>query len=351
MRNRKPARKRNERSRKALSDLYFLLLLIMLVMAIVLIGEFVGQYFGWVYNVFNIKGQINIFMVNDDAGTELVSLLSAKHGSLKHIERLGNYLSEDYSYRIEPVKGTLDSFANYDFTLNGIGSANFKKGVPTTIQDSSRQAIVGCGVAAPDTFTLKWPTPALTRISSGFGPRERPPGACQCHGGIDIAGEGPVYGISDSIGVVTGVDIGCVVGNKECNGRAGNYAVVKYTFGNNDYYAYFMHLKEANVRVNDEVGTGTLIGTSGNTGDSDGSHLHLEIRTMDKSPAKKGEYSINPCKFDNMPANTEKPCQQEPVSVCQYVSGKSVRGYDTEIPLPGAKSGNPRGTVTFKQWS
>ena len=348
--------------KKAMADFYFLLLIVIVVAIVILVGEFVAQYFSSAYKLVNIKGQINLFMVNDDEGTELISILNSKTADVKHIELLGRYgtdgLSEEKSQYIDPVRKTMDSaFAYYDFSLIGPRPVSFQTGVPNIIQDSTRMNILGCGVAAPDQITLRWPS-SSKRITSGFGGRELDKGVCDCHGGIDIGGENEdVYAAAG--GTVKDVYKTCTVGDQKCNDGYGNYVVVEHKIGLNTYRTYYDHLKEVYVNVSDEVGyedpkvsPPKSIGKSGNTGFSLGAHLHFEIR---KYPYAADESSVDPCSlFKDVSGLSGLSCDHEPVSACKYVSGmitgKSVRGYETDIPLPGAKSGTSRGKVVFKQW-
>ncbi len=69
----------------------------------------------------------------------------------------------------------------------------------------------------------------------------------------------------------------------------GKYVVIKDA---SDNYHYFAHLDGYNVKVGDRVGKGTLIGYSGNTGNSSGPHLHYEVRRGNNYAAQ-----INPKVF------------------------------------------------------
>jgi murein DD-endopeptidase MepM/ murein hydrolase activator NlpD len=54
----------------------------------------------------------------------------------------------------------------------------------------------------------------------------------------------------------------------------GNLVIVE----NGGYRTYYAHLSSIPVSVGDQVAAGTVIGLSGNTGNSTGPHLHYEIR-------------------------------------------------------------------------
>ena len=84
-------------------------------------------------------------------------------------------------------------------------------------------------------------------------------------------------------GTVVTVMGGCNPGYLSCNGRGGNYVVIRHNIGN--YYTVYMHLKTIGVKVGDAVSSGQIIGTMGNTGNVipvptssnpyGGTHLHF----------------------------------------------------------------------------
>ena len=102
-------------------------------------------------------------------------------------------------------------------------------------------------------------------ISSYYGYRKSPiTGETQFHRGLDIAvPEGTaVYAAQD--GTVT---------TAEYDDNYGNYIVIEDAKGHVTKYA---HLQSINVSAGQTVTHGTVIGKTGNTGASTGSHLHLE---------------------------------------------------------------------------
>ena len=104
--------------------------------------------------------------------------------------------------------------------------------------------------------------PHKGRVTSKYGPRRR-----RIHQGTDIdleTGE-PIYATFDGrVRITTYVRYGY-----------GNLVVIRHDNGLETYYA---HLSESNVKPNQWVTAGQVIGKGGNTGRSTGSHLHYEIR-------------------------------------------------------------------------
>ncbi len=365
----------NRGRRRGAVTLMFLVIVIAIVLAVVLVGEFVGSYFSFVYKVINIRGRVNVFMVNDDAGTELVSLLNAGTGGFRNMELLGMYttdgLIDEKTQYIDPIKSTMDTaYGGYTFTLNGPRSVSFQEGVPPEINEPSRSAILGCGRPALDTIALAWPSDSKT-ISSGFGGRELKAGQCDCHGGIDLYGNGVnVYaaarGIVKQVYTECKEDLGSksdadIANKQRCNSGYGNFIVVEHDVGNNKYYSYYDHLKAVYVKAGDEVGFGEKrpIGKSGWTGytqpqDSGGAHLHFELSFSGSKPIDKD--SIDPCGLFSDTTGVTGKCDHAQVAACSYVSGmvsgNPVRSYETDVPLPGPRGGvNLKGTVVFQQWS
>lgn len=119
------------------------------------------------------------------------------------------------------------------------------------------------------------------------------------HNAIDIAGSNGSNIFAANSGVVTSVKGGCVVGNLSCNGRGGNYVVIKHN--TNNYYTVYMHLKNIYVSIGQTVSSGQVIGTMGNTGNVipvptssnpyAGTHLHFSLYIGEPY---KGGYTINP---------------------------------------------------------
>lgn len=95
------------------------------------------------------------------------------------------------------------------------------------------------------------------------------------HGGIDLISSNPqVMATAEGQVVFTGIDP---------QGIYGNMVIVKH--GDTGYFSLYGHLDSIGVGVGDTVETGETLGVMGNTGLSQGAHLHLELRrgTWDES--------------------------------------------------------------------
>lgn len=108
----------------------------------------------------------------------------------------------------------------------------------------------------------------MRRIASGFGFRNDPfTKARKMHNGMDFSAPTgtPIFATGD--GVITDAD----------NSRSGygKLIIINHGFG---YETYYAHLDDYKVRVGQKVKRGDIIGTCGNTGRSQGPHLHYEVR-------------------------------------------------------------------------
>ena len=119
----------------------------------------------------------------------------------------------------------------------------------------------------------------LTRMASGYGMRSDPfTKVRKMHWGMDFtAPRGtPIYAAGD--GIVTRADAGAT--------GYGKHIRIDHDFG---YMTLYAHLYKYNVRKNQKVKRGDLIGFVGSTGRSEAPHLHYEV-------IKESE-KINPINF------------------------------------------------------
>jgi murein DD-endopeptidase MepM/ murein hydrolase activator NlpD len=116
-------------------------------------------------------------------------------------------------------------------------------------------------------------------ITSGVGLRRSPiDNRVHTHNGIDISAKERAKVIATANGVVTGV-----WRNHPTFGK------IIYITHSGGYKTRYAHLDEINVKYKEKVKKGQIIGIVGNTGQSQGIHLHYEIR--------KGYSVIDPIKF------------------------------------------------------
>ncbi len=111
------------------------------------------------------------------------------------------------------------------------------------------------------------------KVTSPYGYRRDPfTGKLSWHNGLDLRAKNePAYAMMDGIIEKVGYD-----------NRSGNYVTLRH--GN--FYISYCHLSSIIVRKGEYVYPGIIVGVTGNTGRSTGSHLHLTC--------KKDGKSINP---------------------------------------------------------
>jgi murein DD-endopeptidase MepM/ murein hydrolase activator NlpD/GH24 family phage-related lysozyme (muramidase) len=154
------------------------------------------------------------------------------------------------NYGVKKAGGALKSLGSFAMKALGMRTA-----------DSSKSSYSGA------LAKIVWP-PADGRFTSPFGPRASYGG--RMHNGIDIAPDvpgvegSPIYSISDGTVITAGK-----------SDSAGNWIQIRHGDGSISEY---MHLSGMNVKVGDEVKAGQHIGAMGNSGKSDGSHLHFGFR-------------------------------------------------------------------------
>lgn len=108
------------------------------------------------------------------------------------------------------------------------------------------------------------------RMSSGFGMRTLR-GSANNHFAVDI---------SMSIGTpVYAVAPGMVTKTIKSSSGGGNQIILQHNVNGKYYTSYYCHLSAINVTAGTVVTKDTIIGKSGNTGNSTGPHLHLGMAT------------------------------------------------------------------------
>lgn len=129
-----------------------------------------------------------------------------------------------------------------------------------------------------DNKQKKWTSgyPSITyplksiKVTSPYGYRRDPfTGKLSWHNGLDLRAKNePAYAMMDGIVEKIGYD-----------NRSGNYVTLRH--GN--FYISYCHLSSIIVRKGEYVYPGIIVGVTGNTGRSTGSHLHLTCKKDGKS--------------------------------------------------------------------
>lgn len=105
--------------------------------------------------------------------------------------------------------------------------------------------------------------PAVGRYTSGFEKR-----GGQMHHGLDIAASGIVPVVAAAEGVVT---------RSYYSTSYGNVVFISHNINGQTYTTVYAHLKSRSVSAGQKVKRGQQLGIMGNTGQSEGQHLHFEI--------------------------------------------------------------------------
>lgn len=127
-------------------------------------------------------------------------------------------------------------------------------------------------------------TPAPGSITSGFGPRWG-----TFHYGIDIAKRGsnvPIWAAASG-----------TVSRAYYSSSYGNVIFVTHSIDGKTYTTVYAHLTAMHVSSGQRVSQGQQIGTMGNTGMSQGQHLHFELHTGPWNGSKSN--AVNPIPYLN----------------------------------------------------
>jgi murein DD-endopeptidase MepM/ murein hydrolase activator NlpD len=122
-----------------------------------------------------------------------------------------------------------------------------------------------------DNFPFAWPVSktGVPKITSGFGFRQDLNGkpTLHMHAGIDIGGIKGDIVYAPAAGVVTSVQY-----NHELYGKL---IILEHKY---NFITYYAHLDKILVKVGQTIERGQKIGEMGNSGESQGYHLHYEVR-------------------------------------------------------------------------
>lgn len=196
-------------------------------------------------------------------GTNFVHWIAGKGGEYS-LELAIEYSRELYEKEIAKGRGDM-----YRCNIGESASLNACYGdylyVPHVLRYLSYDGVAG------EIGTGVWKNPLTIplNVTSPFRSAHRPD-----HNGVDFScnrAHIPIKAVDNGTVVVSTFG---VAGSGF--GGYGNVVVVKHS---NSMYSLYAHLHDKYVKVGDKVDNGTPLGTCGNTGQSEGIHLHLEART------------------------------------------------------------------------
>lgn len=124
----------------------------------------------------------------------------------------------------------------------------------------------GGGEAVATSGSWQYPHRNGYTVTSTFGWRQLG-NISDYHSGVDLVGTGSKQ--------IYAVNSGTVVTNSYDSDGYGNYVVIDH---GNGYWSLYGHMSTVYVRQGQSVNNNTIVGIEGSTGNSTGSHLHLEIR-------------------------------------------------------------------------
>lgn len=162
------------------------------------------------------------------------------------------------------------------------------KSFDEVIQMATKKSDMMASIPAIQPVTNK----ELKRIASGYGRRIDPyykkP---KYHYGVDFsAPQGtPIYATGN----------GKIKKIKKSRRGFGNHILIDHGYG---YESLYAHMSKFNVRLNQKVKRGDIIGYVGNTGKSTAPHLHYEVHKNNKkvNPAYYFHNDLSPEEFDRM---------------------------------------------------
>lgn len=123
--------------------------------------------------------------------------------------------------------------------------------------------------------------PAAGSYTSGFGPRWG-----KLHAGVDIAASGTVPVIAAADGVVI---------RAYYSQSYGNVVFISHRINGQTYTTVYAHLSSYSVGTGQTVKQGQQIGIMGNTGESQGQHLHFELHAGQWNQSKSN--AVNPMPY------------------------------------------------------
>ena len=216
--------------------------------------------------VHKVKSGETLWDIADKYGLNIDSLIGANNisnmNSIKPGQKFKILPVKGIIYRVSPGESVGSIARKFDLKTKTIMKDN-------NIEDASSlkidQKLILRGAkpefSYQDRLDQKFMYPINTRITSYYGPRWG-----RMHEGVDFAAPmgSPIRAVSSGRVVYSGWATGY-----------GNVVIIEHQKGLRSLYA---HNSKLLVRAGESVGKGEVISRSGNTGNSTGPHLHLEIQ-------------------------------------------------------------------------
>lgn len=257
--------------------------------------DILGREYGG-YEIFVDKGELNILDEHDVVPSD-ISVITAESGLLGSPRRSEQYLNctmlfEPRIKLAQAVKLVSDSipWVNNIYKVVAISHQGVISPVESGKLTTTLQLYLGTDVfkelkkATSDyggtATTGIWDKPVKGRITSYFGLRAQPiPGASKNHKGIDI-------GVPPNTPIIAPANgkVSVAQGWEGAKKGYGRFIVIDNGIINGkEVTSWYGHLNKSVVTTGQLVYKGkTIIGYTGNTGNSDGPHLHFEIRENGK---------------------------------------------------------------------
>ncbi|MDD3228202.1 MAG: M23 family metallopeptidase [Oscillospiraceae bacterium] len=159
-----------------------------------------------------------------------------------------------------------------------------------------------------------WPTPTLTEITSGYGPRWG-----SFHYGLDLSGP-------DAMGQpICAADGGTVIFSAFDDSGFGNHAIIDH---GNGFISIYGHASKLLVKKGEKVAQGQLIALVGSTGFSTGPHCHFEVHRNGEKINPTNLISINLLKTVSYLGRKTSAAQiQQMVDAAQNTQKLSLSAY------------------------
>ena len=217
-----------------------------------------------------LKNYEDLIAHNEATSDELEAEISAQEKRVASVEEQSkNQAVAEQASKAAAEKARREAAAKKQQAASSNSSTgNTSSNTGSNTTDTSNSGNSGSsGTVSGGGFT--WPLPGHTTISSGYGYR-----GSEFHKGIDIPASAGTTIVAAGSGTVEWANYSTT---------AGNWIGINH---GNGVYSVYMHMSALLVSAGTKVSAGQSIGLVGNTGASQGNHLHFAVR-------KNGAY-VNP---------------------------------------------------------